>query len=233
MAGPSGALLRRKARLPGSFTIADTGEQVNLLDKHEGNLIDTMIVGNRVPGAGFNITAGMQFDWFTGCSTKSKAFTNFKVDKKVPAGWYIAVTKMGIHFRPFDGNYRVAYDDILKVAESSVANILKIENSKREEPPLFWQSGFGWAGMTTETNRSYISAGVPSPAAIPQIKVPFSLVPGNDLEGYIAFPQNVLPDVAQAAPPLAQNPFLFPVLGGSVPCTIVLHGIIMKSGVKA
>lgn len=228
MAEPSRALLRKKARLPGQFTIADTGEQVNLLDKHEGNLIDTLVIGDYTLAA-YAITAGMQFDWFTGCSTKSKAFTNFKVDKKVPAGWYIAVTKLGIHFRPFAGNVVSRHDDILKVAENSVANLLKIENSKREEPPLFWQSGFGWAGMTTETNRSYISAGVPSPAAIPQIKVPFSLVPGNDLEGYIAFPQNVLPDSVGGA----GHGYVFPTLASPVMATIVIHGIIMKSGVKA
>lgn len=227
MAEDSRALIAERAQLPGGFVIAETGEKIYLIDKKEGNLYDTLIVGehNGVAPVGFNITQGAEFEFFINVSQKSKAFTSFKVDKKVPSGWYIAVTKLGLHFRAYLGNIKAELSDILKIGENSVVNFTKIETVKKEEPPMFWQSGFGWYGQTTATNQSLVTSGVPSPAAIPNIKVPFSLVPGNDVEGMIRFPRNVLNTEAGVAYP-------WPTLSGPVACMMILHGLIMKSGVK-
>jgi hypothetical protein len=229
MATESKALLKQRTQLPGGFVIAETGEKIYLLDKKEGNLYDTIVIGSYAPNpAAFQITAGMQFDFFIGVSAKSKAFTNFKVDKKVPAGWYIAVTKLGMLFLPTIAQTDVEYANIMRIANNSVCNFLKVENSKKEEPPIFWQSGIGWAGHTTANNATFLSASVPSPAAVPNVKVPFSLIPNNDVEAYISFPRNTLPDTSTPA-----RAYAFPEITSAVGVMFVAHGLILKSGVKA
>jgi len=231
MARQSRALLAQRAQLPGGFVIAETGEKIYLIDKKEGNLYDTLVAGVDDNGAGYQILQGEEYEFFVDVSNKSKAFTSFKVDKKVPAGWFIAVTKLGLIAKAYYGNTRAALSDILKIYENSVCEFVKIETTKKEEPPIFWQSGFGWYGATTENNQSMVSSGVPSPAAIPNIKVPFSLVPGNDVEGYLRFPRNTLATQNTTAAG-AHEAYAYPALDGPVAMMIVMHGLIMKSGVK-
>ena len=223
MAEQSNVIQKVKSELPGKFVVSDTGEQFYVLDRREDNLYDTHVWGSRLVGTA--LAAGARVQWFQGVAAKSRAFTNFVQAQQVPPGWYIAVNKLGIVPKLVFGNTVAAQNDVLRVLDNASASFTKIETVKKEGPPIFWQSGIGYSGATQVNNAFNLSMGVPSPAAVPDVAVPFSLKEKDSVQGWMEMANNVLPDAAG-------NAYQYPTLASACAFMIVLHGIIMKSGVK-
>jgi hypothetical protein len=66
---------------------------------------------------------------------------------------------------------------------------------------------------------------VASPAAIPNIRKPFSLKPKDTIRAEMRAEATVLPDEGA-------NAFAFPVISTAHAIMIILHGLILESGVR-
>jgi hypothetical protein len=224
MATPSEKLKEIKDALPGGFIMTDSGDVVFIIDKKEGDLYDTLTLGNTT--AVQTTAAGHTRRWYNNVATKGRQFTNFETDQEVPAGWYMAVTKMGVHFKNVYGNTLAVQNDVLRIAENYAITFWKVRDIKKESPPIFWQSGHGWNGATAVNNGFWLSPGVPSPAAIPAMKKTFTLKPKDTIRAEIQAEAAVLPDEGA-------NAFAFPVISTAHAIMLILHGLILESGVRA
>jgi hypothetical protein len=225
--GESNALVKRPAKMPGGFVVTDTGKKIYLIDSKEGAIFDTIAYGGAA-AANYLMVAGTQVNFFTGVATKGRQFTNLTTDRKIPGGWHVVVRKLGITHLYFWGGRAATAANVKMVYENCNWVFRKFDNPKKEGPAVLWQSGYGFAGGGVENLDFYLSIGVPSLAAVPNIRVPFELVDDDSIEGFMEYPAPVLPTVpgplAINAPTLA-NP-------GAVAFRMILHGNIIRSGIK-
>lgn len=225
----SNALVKRPAALPGGFVVTDTGKKIYLIDSKEGALYDTIVYGTRT--AAYAMVAGTKVQFFTNVSTKGMQFTNLTTDKKIPGGWNVVVRKLGLVHLYTWGNSMAMAANVKKVFENTIFVFKKFDNPKKEAPAVLWQSGYGFAGGGVETLDFYLSIGVPSLAAVPNIRVPFELVDTDTIEGYMEFPATTMTDGVTG---LGGNAYVVPTLAnpGVVAIRMILHGNIIRSGIK-
>jgi len=211
----------RDKKLPGGVVLTDTGQKVNILDRKEDNYWDTVIM------AAAAITANTQVDFFKTVSTKGLHYSVFTNDNRIVGNEQILVTKLGIQPLVYYGNTRVGIADMMKVAHSCYAEFKKNDNVKKRGPMMYWQSGYAIAGMTTETDQTYLSNGVPSPAAIPDVLKPFELNDEAEIICFLRFPTcTMLMSDGNACV------YIMPTLVCKVPVMLTMHGFIVRSGLR-
>lgn len=225
----SNALVKRPAKMPGGFVITDTGKKIYLIDSKEGAIYDTIVYGNRT--APYAMVTGTKVWFFTNVTIKGAQFTNLTTDRKIPGGWHVVVRKLGLTHLYTWGNSMMIAQNVKKVFENTIFVFKKFDNPKKEAPAVLWQSGYGFAGGGVENLDFYLSIGVPSLAAVPNIRIPFELVDDDSIEGYMEFPTTTMTDGINIT---GGNAYVVPTLAnpGVVAIRMILHGNIIRSGIK-
>jgi len=225
----SNALVKRPAKLPGGFVITDTGRKIYLIDSKEGAVFDTVVIGD--VGAAFPITPGMRVRFFTNVSTKGDQFTNCLRDNRIPGGWHVVVRKLGLTHLYCWGDTFTTARNVKRIFENFVFVFQKFTNEKKKAPAVMWQSGYGFAGGGVENLDFYLSIGVPSLAAVPNIRVPFELMDDDTIEAWMEYQISSMTDGLTG---IGGNNIVDPVLDdpGVVAIRMILHGNIIRSGIK-
>lgn len=217
------SLVQEKEALPGGVVLTDTNKRVNILDRKEDNYWDTVILGDRT--APYAVPANTIISYFTQVSTKGRHLTAFNTDNRIIGNEQILVTKLGVVPKLYWGQTLITDASIKSALEGSYLEFRKNDNIKKKGPPVFWQSGYGFAGATMEANDVFSSIGVPSPAAIPDLLRPFELHDDDNIEMEWRFPGSTLNDTGG-------NAYQMPALATPVVLMVVFHGFIVRSGLR-
>lgn len=224
------SLVEEKKGLPGGVILTDTGKRVNILDRKEDNYWDTILIWDGVYPGAFAIPANTIVPFFRRVSTKGRHYSAFNVDNQIIGNEQILITKLGFVPRLKFGNVNVRDVDIKFVLEAAYSEFRKNENVKKKGPSVFWQAGYGITGATQEgapVGDFFCSIGVPSPAAIPDLLKPFELYDDDNVECDFTFPNSQIETIASA-----HRHYAMPTIETPVPITLVMHGFIVRSGLR-
>jgi len=196
---------------PGKYFIPALKKKIAIIDYREGDLYDTVLIPS---GA---IAAGATYHFFRDLEGKNLQDTNFTTPRRIEAGTEMIITRLGIVLHSTTGNTIIPLADAKKVLENGYLTF-KINKMDVDEGFLMrFQSGYGLAGSTVETNQSIFSNGVPSAAAAPTLLVPQEITVNHDLQAQIEFFD---------APWISG--FTMPTLSQAVKVKFILHGYIKK-----
>lgn len=198
---------------PGVIFIPELGEEFLLSKEREGSFYDTV---EQASGA---ISAGATLNWFQNFSNKNNQHFNAGKNAKLPSGNALAMTRTGVVILQAQGNTVAVDTDILKVAYAGSVNFEINERIILKGEPLFMlPSGYGMAGMTTQTTTGVITTGIPSAAAAPQLRNAQPVLDRDDLNSKLTFPNNSW--IAGGA--------VLPTLTNAVSFMHVLYGVIKQ-----
>ena len=205
---------------PGTIFIPAINREVTQIDSREDDVYDSIGI------ASGSVAAGSNFPFFDSTTGKvNTQYANIPRAHRIPSGYELSLLRIGLYLRTSSGNAgAVGVADIKRIYENGyvLARIGKREIA--EGPAVKFQSGYGLAGQTSETNANVIALGSPSAVAAPELKVPQDVTDDDDIFTDLKFP-----DAAQ---------FLTSAYWGTVWATFSLdlrlvvtcfwHGVIRK-----
>lgn len=195
----------------GTFTIAATGEEVQLLKYREDDIVDSVYLAS---GA---ITAGKKLEFFTNPTVKGLQHANLTTARRISSDSEMIINRIGVLPAQAFGNTLANGDDVLKTSYAGVLTFkIGRERVITEGALVKYPTGLGVTGQMTTSDRSLLSIGVPSLAAAPQLLVPQKINDKDDLHSYITFPDNDWMTGTSAMPTLV----------GAMVWTIYVHGLI-------
>jgi len=194
----------------GEYFIPALGKSVKLIKWREDDYYDTTYMA---AGA---IAAGTQLVFFRDLQFKNLQHTNLSTPRRINSGSEMVMNRVGILVNQCIGNVFAVGQDIARVAFGGHAQLrLGRERIVKEGPLVTFPSGYGLTGSTTENNTSYVTTGVASVAAAPQLLVAQPIEDDDDLFCTIVF-DNAAWNVAIAMPTTA----------AALGFTTYLHGLI-------
>jgi hypothetical protein len=205
---------------PGVFVNTISGELYDISEMREGDKYDTVILATGP------VVAGTELWLFRDVAQKRTVDTNFTQQSRLSAGEKMLLTKIGAMIPLAFGDILPTPSDIKKVAENCTLRVEVNSLLQAEGKLIFFQSGFGLAGMTQETDQGIVSIGVPSTASAAKLARPQDLTSQHDVLGKIRFD-----DRNWAAGFVVDPDDLIPKLDHPVAIVAVLHGLI-KSAVS-
>lgn len=166
----------------GVYEIPALGRKVKLVEWKEDDYYDSVF---QLAGA---IAAGTQLEFFRDLANKNLQHTNLARSRNINAGDELVMSRIGLHVAQSVGVLISFGDDINMIAHTG-SFTMKIGKTRiiAEGPVYKYQSGLGVTGSTTDTDRSYVTLGVPSAAAAPQLLVAQPVSDKDDLYGTLAF----------------------------------------------
>jgi len=206
---------------PGLFKDPETGQILNVRDFREGDKWDTIAIpaGEIVPGT--------QFVFFADIQAKRETDTNIKTPRKLSAGESMILDRIGLYPRSVLGDVVEVPRDIKKVFDNAYYRMKINDLLQTEGQAIFYPTGYGLYGNTTETDAGIISVGVPATASASKLIKRQLLNQNHELEGLLRFdPRNWL---QQLQPPIV---YVNPVLEQPLAITNTLHGLIRSAVTK-
>lgn len=149
---------------PGMFLNKLTGKYTYIAEWREDNKYDTVYIASSTQ------TAGTEKNFFRDLSNKYSDATNFTTARRLPAGEEMIVDRCWVYVHSAYGNVLPLPADVKKIADNYYVKFQINRKDVCEGPCVFFPSGYGFAGSTTENNQGIISVGVPSTAAAQKLK---------------------------------------------------------------
>lgn len=202
---------------PGKFINTITGEIYDIAEMREGDKYDTIIVpaGAVAPGA--------EYWLFRDVAAKRTVDTNFTQQSRLSAGEKMLLTRIGVMIPLAFGNILPAPADIKRVAENAHLRIEVNSLLQAEGVLVFFNSGYGLAGNTQETDAGIVSIGVPATASASKLARPQDLTQNHDVLGKIRFDDRNWVGAIVAAEDR------MPTLETPVAVRCLLHGLIRSA----
>jgi hypothetical protein len=197
---------------PGQFLDTSTGKILNISEFREDDKYDTV----HIPAGA--IAAGTEFIFFRDTAGKRLIDTNLTQQSRLSAGEEMVVERVGATIRLASGDDLPAPADIKKVAEDSFFRMEVNQLLLIEGPLIKFPSGYGLAGVTTESDQGIVSIGVASTASAAKLIKTQLLTQRHEIEGRLSFFGRT--GFVTALP----NPL--PTLADSVLVTVWLHGLV-------
>lgn len=199
---------------PGVFFIPSLGRKIKIVEFREDNKYDTVVL------AAAAVTDGLQKFFFRDLTNKVAVDTNFKTPRRIGQGEEMIIKWVGLQVEDACGNTPAVSRDVKKILwgsffEFKVDGVLVTEGTS-----IYYPSGYGLAGQSTENDSAIVASGVPATASVRVLEKPHQVGPDNDLEGLLTF-QDHLWDATNL--PTTSNKTY-------IRCTI--HGIIRKGATR-
>lgn len=167
---------------PGEYFIPALGKTVKLVKWREDNFYDTVY---QAAGA---IAAGTELVLFRDIQGKNIQHCNLTTSRRINAGSEMVMNRVGVSVNQAIGNVVAVGSDTVKVCWAAACRFsLGRERIIQEGPLVTFPSGYGVVGSTTENNTAYLTSGVASAAAAPQLLVAQPIEDNDDLFSSISF----------------------------------------------
>ena len=161
---------------PGTIFIPAINREVTQIDSREDDVFDSVGIGSG------SVSAGAEFKFFDSTSGKGKQHANITRAHRIPGGYELSLLRIGLYVRTSTGNAgAVGIADFKRIYDNMSVDSQIGKRDIAEGPAVKFQSGYGLAGQTSETNANVISLGSPSAVAAPELKVPQDVTDDDDI----------------------------------------------------
>lgn len=165
----------------GVFFIPALGYEVLIAEWREDDVYDHVRIAS---GA---VTAGLKREFFRDIEGKNLQDTNLTRQRNINSGSELVMNRVGILVAQAVGNVITDPDDIVKIGYGSSFTFKVDRRVVAEGPTLKFSTGYGVTGQTTVGNRGYVSYGVASAAAAPELVSPQQIKDSDALFGILTF----------------------------------------------
>jgi hypothetical protein len=228
-----GSAVAQPGREAGTLFIPALNRTIKLVEWREDDFYDTVTFGD--VSATKTPTFGTTLNLFRDLSSKNLPHTNLRTPRRIPSGSEFIMARVGVMPLQAFGNIVYNPDDIVKLAYAATLNFILNDRLITTGPLFKYQSGYGVtggvAGVTGATPpvgsglfKGYVTVGVPSAAAAPNLMVAQPVEDNDDLVADISIVNNAWPNSLDAL----TNGAVAPIFTNAPAVSLMLHGFIKK-----
>jgi len=159
----------------------ETVRQVDIKNKFEGAIWDTIAIPAGLMGAGTN------FNFFRDVTNKELIDTNMSSSRRLLSGTRLEVHYIGLYIPQAAGNTVARLDDAKKISDAGLCDIKLNRLQIAEKPAFMLPTGYGLVGYSSRTDTENFTLGVPSTAAIRRLLVPQVIESEQDINAVLRF----------------------------------------------
>lgn len=228
-----GSAVAQPGREAGTLYIPALNRTIKLVEWREDDFYDTVAYGDVT--ATHTPAAGSSLNLFRDLASKNLPHTNLRTPRRIPSGSEFIMARVGVMPLQAFGNTIYAPDDIVKLVYAATLTFILNDRLITTGPLFKYQSGYGVTGGTAAlpagtnalaapTTYGYVTVGVPSAAAAPNLMVAQPVEDNDDLVATV----DILGNIWNCGVSNVTNNAGMPVFTKAPAVSLMLHGFIKK-----